>query len=90
MANDGVSLRVAPGEIHPVPGENGAGKSTLMNIIFGAAQPDAGSIRFNGDVVQMRLPDVATIVVLALMSRNPVWLGVNMLASLGKVFRPMA
>ncbi len=90
MANDGVSLRVAPGEIHAVLGENGAGKPTLMNIIFGAAQSDAGSIRFNGDVMQMRLPYVATIVVLALMSRNPVWIGVNMLASLGKVFRPMA
>ncbi len=35
------------------------------------------------------LPYVATIVVLALMSRNPVWIRVNMPASLGKVFRPM-
>jgi simple sugar transport system permease protein len=34
------------------------------------------------------LPYIATIVVLALMSRNPVWIRVNMPASLGKQFHP--
>ena len=34
------------------------------------------------------LPYLATIVVLALMSRNPVWIRVNMPASLGKPFYP--
>jgi len=34
------------------------------------------------------LPYVATIVVLALISRNPRWLRVNMPASIGKPFTP--
>jgi len=34
------------------------------------------------------LPYIATIVVLALMSRNPTWIRVNMPASLGKPFHP--
>ena len=35
------------------------------------------------------LPYLATIVVLALISRSPTWIRVNMPASLGKVFRPL-
>jgi simple sugar transport system ATP-binding protein len=58
-ANDDVSLRVKPGEIHAVLGENGAGKSTLMKIIYGAVQPDAGEVRWNGKPVQVRNPHEA-------------------------------
>jgi simple sugar transport system permease protein len=36
------------------------------------------------------LPYLATILVLALISRNPTWIRINMPASLGKVFRPAA
>jgi len=38
----GVSLTVAPGEIHAVLGPNGAGKTTLLRVLSGLAEPTAG------------------------------------------------
>jgi simple sugar transport system ATP-binding protein len=59
LANDDVSLTVAPGEIHGLIGENGAGKSTLMKIVYGAARPDAGEMRWNGTPVTVTSPSQA-------------------------------
>ncbi len=47
-AVDGVSLRVAAGEIHGFLGPNGAGKTTTIRMIAGLLQPSAGRVRIDG------------------------------------------
>ena len=44
----GVSLEIAPGEVHALIGENGAGKSTLMKVLSGAHEADAGTMELGG------------------------------------------
>ena len=56
LANDAIDLDLRPGEIHALLGENGAGKSTLMNILYGLAVPDAGTILINGQAVDILGP----------------------------------
>jgi simple sugar transport system ATP-binding protein len=56
IANEDVSLSVKRGEIHAVLGENGAGKSTLMKMIYGVAKPDAGEMKWEGEVVHVENP----------------------------------
>ncbi|HEX6562739.1 MAG TPA: sugar ABC transporter ATP-binding protein [Chthoniobacterales bacterium] len=48
-ALNGANLEVAPGTVHGLVGQNGAGKSTLIKILAGIYQPDAGTIRINGE-----------------------------------------
>lgn len=47
-ANDGVSLRIYPGEIFGLLGPNGAGKTTLVRQIAGLTRPTSGSIELFG------------------------------------------
>jgi general nucleoside transport system ATP-binding protein len=88
VANDDVALTVQPGEIHSILGENGAGKSTLMKIIYGAARPDAGEIRWNGAPVHVRTPHEARELGIAMVFQHfslfetltvaeNVWLGLS-------------
>jgi ribose transport system ATP-binding protein len=46
---DGVSLRIACGEVHAIVGENGAGKSTLVNILAGLLAKDSGEMFLDGN-----------------------------------------
>lgn len=95
-ANDRVSLKVAPGQIHAVLGENGAGKSTLMKIIYGAVRPDEGDIRWNGRVVQIASPAQARQLGISMVYQHfslfdtltaaeNVWLGLDKSLSLAEV-----
>ncbi len=56
LANDAVSLTVAPGEIHALLGENGAGKSTLMQVLYGFHQMDSGEILLDHRPVRISSP----------------------------------
>ncbi|MDF3071877.1 MAG: transporter, partial [Polyangiaceae bacterium] len=87
-ANDGVCLKVAPGQIHAVLGENGAGKSTLMKIIYGATRPDSGRMLWNGAPVRVESPEHARRLGIAMVFQHfslfetltvaeNVWLGLD-------------
>ena len=47
-ANDGITLRVEPGEVYGLLGPNGAGKSTLVKQTIGLLKPTSGEIRLGG------------------------------------------
>ncbi len=56
VAMDGCDFDLEPGEILAVIGDNGAGKSTLIKALSGAAAPDAGEIRLDGEPVSFHSP----------------------------------
>jgi branched-chain amino acid transport system ATP-binding protein len=56
-ALDGVSFRIAPGELFAIIGPNGAGKTTLFNMIAGEMAPDQGTISFAGERIDGLGPD---------------------------------
>ena len=53
VACDKVSVSFERGEVHTLLGENGAGKSTLMNVLYGLAKPDGGSITVDGKTIKI-------------------------------------
>jgi iron(III) transport system ATP-binding protein len=51
VAVDGVSLRVAPGELAVLVGPSGCGKSTLLRLVAGLHEVDEGTIEIEGRTV---------------------------------------
>ena len=53
-AVDGMSFKVAPGEIVGLVGPNGAGKTTMFDLIAGSRRPTAGTIALAGRPIERR------------------------------------
>ena len=56
-ALDGISLRVAQGELVALIGSNGAGKSTTLKTISGLLRSRRGSVRYEGDEITRESTD---------------------------------
>ena len=65
-----VSLSLGGGEIRAICGENGAGKSTLVKLLMGIYQPDSGTIALDGSVRDVRSPQQAQELGLALVAQE--------------------
>ncbi|MBL1419824.1 MAG: sugar ABC transporter ATP-binding protein [Alphaproteobacteria bacterium] len=48
-----VGFELRKGEVHALIGENGAGKSTLMKILSGLHQPTSGTVKFDGEKIDL-------------------------------------
>jgi ABC-2 type transport system ATP-binding protein len=58
LANDRITISVAPGEVYGLLGPNGAGKTTFVKQVIGLLKPTSGSIRL-GPYDLVEDPDVA-------------------------------
>ncbi|TAL07814.1 MAG: ATP-binding cassette domain-containing protein, partial [Porticoccaceae bacterium] len=52
-----INLQIREGEFVAIVGFSGSGKTTLISAIAGLIQPDSGSIRLNGKIIEGPGPD---------------------------------
>lgn len=55
----GVNFDVKPNEVTALVGDNGAGKSTTVKILSGSVQADSGTVKINGELVDLGNPERA-------------------------------
>lgn len=55
-----VTFWVDPGEVVSLVGDNGAGKSTLVKVMAGLRRADSGTIKVNGEPVEIDTPKEAS------------------------------
>jgi ribose transport system ATP-binding protein len=70
QALDNVGFEVRAGEVRALLGENGAGKSTLLKILSGIYRADAGEMRINGKLIDLRTPKSAKQAGIALIHQE--------------------
>jgi rhamnose transport system ATP-binding protein len=67
-----VDLDLHAGEIHALLGENGAGKSTFAKMLAGVHRPTRGTLRMNGETIEVPNPIAAQKLGIALIHQEPV------------------
>lgn len=91
-----VTLSVAPGESLAIIGGSGSGKSVMLKCILGLVEPDAGTIRVDGeDITAMRAADRERVRAKfgmlfqggALFDSLPVWRNVTFSLTQGRMLR---
>ncbi|MGK5088391.1 ATP-binding cassette domain-containing protein [Bdellovibrionota bacterium FG-2] len=73
FALNGVSLKVASGEIVGLVGANGAGKTTLVKILAGIVHPTSGEARVLGHVPWARHNDFRRQIALVMGQKAQLW-----------------
>lgn len=59
-ALNGADFEIYPGEVTALIGDNGAGKSTLVKALSGNLAIDSGTIKFDGEPVELSQPSQAS------------------------------
>ncbi len=62
VAVDSITFKVGRGELFAFLGPNGAGKTTTINMLTGLLKPDAGEVRYHGELFDPRRLNVKRLI----------------------------